>query len=46
MGESQPWLRPSPELWRMRRAEVLTVTIVFGAIFGLVFLVHAARWPG
>jgi uncharacterized protein len=43
MGESQPWLRPSPELWRMRRAEVLTVTIVFGVIFGLVFL--RARGP-
>jgi hypothetical protein len=43
MGESQPWLRPSPELWRMRRAEVLTVTVVFGAIFGLAFL--RARGP-
>jgi uncharacterized protein len=41
MGEGQLWLHPSPSLWRMRRAEVLTITVVFGAFFGLVFL--AAR---
>src|ERR1700733_1638057 len=42
-GEEEPWLHPSPGLWRMRRAEVLTVTVVFGAIFGLAFL--GARGP-
>src|SRR3984885_10619946 len=41
LGEDEPWLRPSPALWRMRRAEVLTITVVGGAYFGLVFL--AAR---
>jgi uncharacterized protein len=41
MGEGGPWLRPSPGLWRMRRAEVLTITVLGGAFFGLVFL--AAR---
>jgi membrane protein YdbS with pleckstrin-like domain len=36
--EEQVWLRPSPGLWRMRKAEIATVTVVFGAFFGLVFL--------
>jgi uncharacterized protein len=38
MGEGEPWLRPSPGLWRMRQAEVLTITVLGGAFFGLVFL--------
>src|SRR5580658_4817809 len=44
--QSQLWLRPSPELWRMRRAEVLTVTVVFGAFFGLTFLVTRGPLAG
>ncbi len=43
LGEGEPWLRPSPALWQMRRAEVLTITIVGGLFFGLVFL--GARGP-
>jgi len=39
----QAWLRPSPGLWRMRRAEVVTITAVLAAFFGLVFL--AAEGP-
>ena len=38
MPEEQAWLRPSAALWRMRRAELTTVTIVLAAFFGLVFL--------
>jgi uncharacterized protein len=37
----EAWLRPSPVLWRMRKAEIVTVTAVFAVLFGLVFL--AAR---
>jgi membrane protein YdbS with pleckstrin-like domain len=32
------WLRPSPGLWRMRRAEVTSVTVVLALFFGLLFL--------
>jgi len=38
MPDEQTWLRPSPGLWRMRRAELVTLTLVLGASFGLVFL--------
>ena len=41
--DTASWLRPSPRLWRMRRAEVATATVVGAAFFGLVFL--AARGP-
>jgi membrane protein YdbS with pleckstrin-like domain len=34
----QVWLRPSPGLWRMRRAEVATVTVVLVLFFGVLFL--------
>ena len=34
----QLWLRPSPGLWRMRRAEVTSVTVVLALFFGLLFL--------
>ncbi len=43
MSEEQAWLHPSPALWRMRRAEVIAVTAVLAAFFGLVFL--AAEGP-
>ena len=36
-GDDQSWLRPSPGLWRMRRAEVASVTIVLAVLFGLAF---------
>jgi uncharacterized protein len=36
--EELAWLRPSAGLWRMRRAELVAVTVALGAIFGLVFL--------
>jgi membrane protein YdbS with pleckstrin-like domain len=42
-GDDQPWLHPSPSLWRMRRAEVVTISLVLAALFGLLFL--AAQGP-
>jgi uncharacterized protein len=36
--DDQLWLRPSPRLWRMRRAEAASVSVVLAAFFGLVFL--------
>ena len=38
MPDEQTWLRPSPGLWRMRRAELVTLTLLLGGSFGLVFL--------
>ena len=38
MPDEQTWLRPSPGLWRMRRAELVTLTVVLGAVSGLVFV--------
>ena len=37
VGDEQPWLHPSPGLWRMRKAEVATVSVVLAAFFGLIF---------
>jgi uncharacterized protein len=37
IGDPGTWLHPSPGLWRMRRAEVLVVTVVGALFFGLVF---------
>ncbi len=34
----QDWLRPSPGLWRMRRAEAAALTVILAAVVGLVFL--------
>ncbi len=34
----QDWLRPSPGLWRMRRAEAAALTVILAALVGLVFL--------
>ena len=42
----QPWLRPSPGLWRMRRVEAATVSVVLAALFGLVFFAAAGPLPG
>ncbi|HEY5386111.1 MAG TPA: PH domain-containing protein [Acidimicrobiales bacterium] len=36
-GDDQPWLRPSPGLWRMRRAEVVTISVLLAVLFGLLF---------
>jgi uncharacterized protein len=36
-ADERQWLRPSPGLWRMRRAEVATFTAVMAAILGLIF---------
>jgi membrane protein YdbS with pleckstrin-like domain len=44
--EAQPWLRPSPALWRMRRAELVTVTAVLAAFIGLVFLAAVGALAG
>jgi membrane protein YdbS with pleckstrin-like domain len=38
MPEEEDWLHPSPGLWRMRQAEIVTVTAVLAGSFGLVFL--------
>lgn len=46
MGDEQPWLRPSPRLWRMRRAEVVTISVVLAAFFGLVLLAAGGPLPG
>ena len=45
-GDDQPWLRPSPGLWRMRRAEAGTITAVLAAVFGLVFWAAAGPLAG
>ena len=37
-ADEQEWLRPSPGLWRMRRAEVATFTAVLAAVLALIFL--------
>ena len=44
--DMQDWLRPSPDLWRMRRAEALTLTLVLGACLGLVFLAAGGPLAG
>ncbi|HEY3587366.1 MAG TPA: PH domain-containing protein, partial [Myxococcaceae bacterium] len=44
--EAQPWLHPSPALWRMRRAELATVTAVLAVFFGLVFLAAVSALAG
>ena len=46
MPEEQAWLRPSVALWRMRRAELTTVTFVLAAFFGLVFLAALGSLAG
>lgn len=45
-AEEHDWLRPSPGLWRMRRAELLTFTAMGGALFGLVFLAVVSPLAG
>jgi uncharacterized protein len=44
--EEEAWLRPSPGLWRMRRAEIVIVTAVFAVFLGLVFLAAAGALAG
>ena len=46
MPKEQAWLRPSVALWRMRRAELTTVTVVLAAFFGLVFLAALGSLAG
>jgi membrane protein YdbS with pleckstrin-like domain len=36
-GDDLPWLRPSPGLWRMRRAEVVTISALLAVLFGILF---------
>ena len=45
-ADEPDWLRPSPGLWRMRRAELVSFTAVGGAIFGLVFLAAGGPLAG
>jgi membrane protein YdbS with pleckstrin-like domain len=45
-GDDQPWLRPSPGLWRMRRAEAGTISVLSAALFGLVFWAAAGALAG
>jgi hypothetical protein len=40
------WLRPSPELWRMRRAEAAVITAVLALLVGLLFLWAGGALPG
>jgi uncharacterized protein len=42
----QVWLRPSPGLWRMRRAEATSVTVVLALFFGLLFLAALGALAG
>jgi membrane protein YdbS with pleckstrin-like domain len=42
----QAWLRPSPGLWRMRRAEVAVLSVVLAAVFGLIFWAAGGALPG
>jgi membrane protein YdbS with pleckstrin-like domain len=35
----QPWSHPSPELWRMRRAQVVALTAVLALVVGALFAV-------
>ena len=44
-GDDQPWLRPSPSLWRMRRAEVAVLSVVLAAVFGLIFWAAGGALP-
>ena len=37
MPEEEAWLHPSPGLWRMRIAEIVTGTAAFALLFGLLF---------
>ncbi len=46
IGDEQPWLRPSPGLWRMRRAEVVTISVVLAAFSELAFLAAGGPLPG
>jgi uncharacterized protein len=41
-----PWLAPSPGLWRMRRAEVVVLTVVLAVFFGLIFLAAQGALAG
>jgi uncharacterized protein len=38
LPEEKAWLHPSPGLWRMRKTEIVTLTVILAALFGLVFL--------
>jgi uncharacterized protein len=44
--DDQAWLRPSPGLWRMRRAEVAVLSVVLAAVFGLIFWAASGAVPG
>ncbi|HVT42005.1 MAG TPA: hypothetical protein VHD39_03395, partial [Acidimicrobiales bacterium] len=44
--DEAPWLRPSPGLWRMRRAEVIVLTAVVALLVGIVFLGAGGALPG
>ena len=46
LSADHDWLRPSPVLWRMRRTEVVTVTVVLAAFFGLIFLAAQGALAG
>ncbi len=44
--EDQAWLHPSPVLWRMRKAELVTFTAVLAGCFGLIFLAAVGPLAG
>jgi uncharacterized protein len=46
IGEEEGWLRPSPDLWRMRRSEAAVITLACAVIFGLFFLWAGGPLPG
>jgi hypothetical protein len=44
--DDQLWLRPSPGLWRMRRAEVATISVLLAALCGLILGSAGGPVPG
>lgn len=42
----KPWLRPSPQLWRMRRVQGLIVATIEIVAAGVVVGIHTVWWLG
>lgn len=45
-GEDEHWLRPSPQLWRMRRLQASIVAALAMAAAGAVVGIHTVWWLG
>lgn len=42
----EPWLRPSPQLWRLRRIQGCVVAALAMAVAGIVVGIHVSWWWG